>query len=643
LSTEGEATFQSSQTFITNTYAVVSPPPAGQVAYDLYSAIATANTSGANPYIIYLLEGVFPIDQTQVLQANMYFYGRGVDTTVIQRQAGVPPSAMASLMTLNGNVVRLENLTVSDGMATSGAGTAGAVFIWSGILVVEDSKFQNNEAFSGGTIYNQGGQIELRRTIFYNSRAIGAFGDGGAIYTINSIPVATCVRFESNQAVRAGGALASNTGQVTIDHSTFIGNTAATSRHVHNYAVSPQISALSNWWNSDGVIQPNDVSAVNTGIPLSGDPTAPYTNVIPPNNNPTALYNGSLYTVWPSCVMQAPEPVPQVPTATPTFTVTPTASPTSIPRDVAWYAQPFHNGARLYGLPLPFTRLPYNITEADQGTISQIWMQGYGPITWAFQNQTLYDGTHGIHTGLDYGADSGWSRRWVVAICDGVIVGGRPGSGGGSTQSDQGLGVSVRCFADEPRDPEGNGIPNLSNIILTYNHLTIVCTQVDSSNNCIDNLEIGEVVTVGQRLGKTGETDVDHLHLEAFLATGFCNNSAIRLNPLLLYTRVVAEQHTQPPLGPYFPILSYNDRSRSFDPNPYGIAVGDLERWSQSGDVVGPQGIFWDIQNSATPGPEWTSRMIADGSLLDYLSNNGYPTTGPNYITPDHTSVSLTC
>src|SRR5690606_37108042 len=81
-------------TDINSDYAIVAPPVSGP-AEDFYVAIAQAHQSGsASPYPIYLCPGIFPMDQTAVLYADLYFYGRGAEATTLYQSNTVTMDRM---------------------------------------------------------------------------------------------------------------------------------------------------------------------------------------------------------------------------------------------------------------------------------------------------------------------------------------------------------------------------------------------------------------------------------------------------------------------------------------------------------------------------------------------------------------------
>ena len=284
-----------------------------------------------------------------------------------------------------------------------------------------------------------------------------------------------------------------------------------------------------------------------------------------------------------------------------------------------------------------------------------------------------------MHPGLDYGQGplgdcntaSSWCEENVVSLCDGVATRGRNSDGSGGSAS-IGWGVSIRCFDDslghsDPNEPldlldydtDGDGNPNLSNIVVTYNHLGR-CTgwELDANNNLIcpqdnkvntrfpeyhvDPYGTGVVVRKGQFLGTTGRHPYDHLHLEVYLATGYESaNNAVVLNPLLMYSQGLITLHNQQDhlFRAYYPVKldwSNRDSQEHVKEGPpgneviYGIFIGDLNLWSQGGNHNRGTGndseIIWNIQISTpTTVVEWYSDLYPinlGGVTNDTYSND---------------------
>lgn len=302
--------------------------------------------------------------------------------------------------------------------------------------------------------------------------------------------------------------------------------------------------------------------------------------------------------------------------------------------------------------------------------------------------------TFQIHSGIDYGNGLGntWDERVVISICDGVVIpGNRYANGnnlGGSAQP--GRGVSVRCFLDSldsgRADVDGDGRPDLSNLVVTFNHLRgdvnpaaptwdIDCSllNVDGCQNTYTVPVVGDVVRVGTPLGQTGADSFDHLHLSVFFARGFAKpynnneNNAYYISPILMYSNPIYTLHN---FQNYFPYRVTDGRT-VFKFERLGIGATcsgyldcELNRWSGGGFnayntdgngavyAYSSQYAFWAVQTPTPPPPnhvEWSTdfyplRPSNDPSLLkeflEYLADR-FP-LGTTYQGPECTFATDT-
>jgi murein DD-endopeptidase MepM/ murein hydrolase activator NlpD len=212
---------------------------------------------------------------------------------------------------------------------------------------------------------------------------------------------------------------------------------------------------------------------------------------------------------------------------------------------------------------------------------------------------------------------------------------------------------------------ENDGTPNLSNIVITYNHLRNVPL-----------VEIGDTVQVGERLGITGgDWDNDHLHLEVYIAQGFGSNSSyLRINPFLLYSRELFAQHNllfvpeQRRIRPYYPTQwtrnlftednSIGELDRRSDREQLaqngsvicqsiclGIVRGDLGRFTLGGEFASNGGNqnFWRAQVNSQPRMiEWTNSMLETSTLITYL-NSVFGSTPFSYPNCTSENGEITC
>lgn len=257
--------------------------------------------------------------------------------------------------------------------------------------------------------------------------------------------------------------------------------------------------------------------------------------------------------------------------------------------------------------------------------------------------QNPYNGTQGVHPGIDYFNGEADPLSAVVSLCDGIVISARIDNPGGSAGG--GIGVAVRCFAPDNGDPDNNGEINLSNTVITYNHMSsrFVEYQLPDGNSFI-------FVSEGTVLGQTNSTlppGINHLHLEVFirgedvqipLLYGYRDGiGSIRINPLLMFERMLAEEHISL-LGdnspfPYYPF--YQDISTlrpvdlRIDPryiriSNLGLDVDDLDAMTLESDLSVTGRSFWDIQIPDPQGViEWPMNRIGQADLRTLLSLSG--------------------
>jgi hypothetical protein len=280
--------------------------------------------------------------------------------------------------------------------------------------------------------------------------------------------------------------------------------------------------------------------------------------------------------------------------------MTPTATPTHIPRTVEPEAQTFHARAEQFGLPTPFVLWP--VAEPD------LYQNGYGPNGFAFQENCAtppappatpdpsgaptpvptdrcpYRGVNSIHPGVDYfnGVDrlSPPVPSVVVALCDGIIVPGRSSSGG-SARPTTGDGLSLRCFANDPADPDGNNLQNLSNIVVVYNHLTL---DQGISRGALATAY--PIVTAGDEIATTTGYDSPngyvqpHLDLQVYVAYGYQSGEwAIQLNPRLMFTYPPAGTEAVQPFAPNYDQWSLQGRRET-------SGTGSIHFWTNTDNPI---------------------------------------------------------
>jgi hypothetical protein len=132
------------------------------------------------------------------------------------------------------------------------------------------------------------------------------------------------------------------------------------------------------------------------------------------------------------------------------------------------------------------------------------------------------------------------------------------------------------------------------------------------------------------------------LHFQVYVARGYeVNADAIAINPLLMFANdLVNYQSPLLAVKPYFPENYIRDDKR-------GIAVGELNRWSQRGGLPDTDvGInsFYGIQIPATLGVEWRASAwdrdrLIPLNLVDVLLNYYRYSTLTQYVGPNCTNA----
>jgi hypothetical protein len=267
--------------------------------------------------------------------------------------------------------------------------------------------------------------------------------------------------------------------------------------------------------------------------------------------------------------------------------------PTPLARSVDPLAIAFHEKAQQFGLPMPFEIWP--VTEPDA------FQNGYGPNGFAYENcsnppiptaipqpnqptpipvfdNCQYRSTNSIHPGLDFYTTPRESN--VVSVCDGIMVSGRT-PGGGSVSLNAGQGFSLRCFANDPMDTDGDGLRNLSNIVVVYNHIlrTTNFAQRPNDYGPYPIVQKGDILGASIAYGANGSV-VAHLDLQVYIARGMVKNGAIQLNPRLIFALPLPYVYNENPELPY---------------------PSDYNQWSLLGRVENNEIFFWSNPTTEPP------------------------------------------
>jgi len=164
--------------------------------------------------------------------ADLTIEGPGASTITVSG-GGKSQVFFAGGPTPGGNTVAISGLTIADGNANGAQG--GAVANFGANLTIADSVLRDNQAGSGGAIFNAGrSPMTLDRDTFVANTAGAAgsprFGLGGAIFNLGTLTIADST-FRDNRALGSlgqGGAIQDGfSSALTVSGSTFTGNLAS--------------------------------------------------------------------------------------------------------------------------------------------------------------------------------------------------------------------------------------------------------------------------------------------------------------------------------------------------------------------------------------------------------------------------------
>lgn len=227
-------------------------------ATELQEAVICANLwQRATPFPIYLAENAptFELSDSLDITAQIEIYGRGMDESVINGAAN------AQMFDVSSGSLLLSHVTLN-GSTSSGQHYGGGIYIWSGYVEIRDSRIQNNRALNGGgAIMLSTGNLVIERTQFLNNTAgggaaiqVGGYGDSTGTLT------GDCILFEGNHSPGqyANALLAVDLTQVTISMSAFK-NTTVNEITVRDNA---QVNVNGNYWEEP----PPSVQIYDNGI-----------------------------------------------------------------------------------------------------------------------------------------------------------------------------------------------------------------------------------------------------------------------------------------------------------------------------------------------------------------------------------------
>jgi len=214
---------------------------------DLQNALAVA----INDDLIWIAEGIYKPDLSapgntsltfNIMSDRLRIYGGFLGTeSQLSERIGDPTLTVLSgdlngddgpaftntsdnsenVLTVNGFIVFIDYLTISDGNAPS---NGGGILANNAGVYLTNAVLENNQSMFGGGLYHDGGTIQLHKTAVRNNEAGTS---GGGAYIINAEPYLFRAIFESNEAFSGAGLYMENANQVnnsTFYYNQFINN-----------------------------------------------------------------------------------------------------------------------------------------------------------------------------------------------------------------------------------------------------------------------------------------------------------------------------------------------------------------------------------------------------------------------------------
>ncbi|GGZ45462.1 hypothetical protein [Mesonia mobilis] len=133
-----------------------------------------------------------------------------------------------STVTLNSEIEIDKDITISGGLVlnnTIDANGNGRIFnITSGSVILDDLNLINGVKADGGAVYIANADLFINDCEFNDNTTNGTSGSGGALLSIGGDVLIEATIFETNSAVRAGGAIEVIDGSLTILNSDFYAN-----------------------------------------------------------------------------------------------------------------------------------------------------------------------------------------------------------------------------------------------------------------------------------------------------------------------------------------------------------------------------------------------------------------------------------
>ena len=142
-----------------------------------------------------------------------------IDGSTVASNLAIDGADQYRIFRVTGGTLSLNNITVQNGRAASGAGVyvnENVGFAAGQVLFLGHTATGGDATNGGAAVYNDGGTTSLMNCLFEDNDATGTSGSGGAVLNNGGDLTVTGSLFRDNSAMRAGGAI-EVTGEATTD------------------------------------------------------------------------------------------------------------------------------------------------------------------------------------------------------------------------------------------------------------------------------------------------------------------------------------------------------------------------------------------------------------------------------------------
>ena len=223
------------QTIVTQQVQDKCVLPAGSSTIYLPSGIYTLTQSDNAPAVLFgnmqrkNREGLPPAG-FPLITSKLTILGNG---STIQRTGS---TKFGIFQVFVGGDLTLQDLTISGGDTTQDHDSSGAaLFLLGGTALLEHVTLTGNQAWEGGAIANNAGtEVKLMNSVVTNNISLDV---GGGLYNSGGTLIIQDSEISNNTSrstIFGGGGISNANGQVTLDHSSLVGNLALEGGGLYN-------------------------------------------------------------------------------------------------------------------------------------------------------------------------------------------------------------------------------------------------------------------------------------------------------------------------------------------------------------------------------------------------------------------------